>query len=128
MGGKKKMNKIICLLCKKEVVLKKAFKQKFCCQKCRNKYYYDTHPEVYKKLSQKRKNKLYGSPVIRSHFLNFYVIPIIKKKFGEKCAICSSKDRLEVHHTDYEHPTIYNMFLLCKKCHEGVHHSCLKVF
>jgi 5-methylcytosine-specific restriction endonuclease McrA len=46
------------------------------------------------------------------------------RRFEEKCAICSSKEELNVHHRTYENlgcESESDLTLLCKSCHELFH-------
>lgn len=36
-----------------------------------------------------------------------------------KCAACGNAEDLEIHHNKYEGATIYDLDLLCSKCHRG---------
>lgn len=43
---------------------------------------------------------------------------------GRKCQLCSSRERLNVHHNTYErlgHEADTDLFVLCKPCHERFH-------
>lgn len=44
--------------------------------------------------------------------------------WNHRCAICNSKERVEVHHRTYERrgeELINDCIVLCHKCHENVH-------
>jgi hypothetical protein len=48
----------------------------------------------------------------------------IKEKYGSKCAICNSSNKLNVHHRTYEnlyHEKDEDLICLCNKCHSKFH-------
>lgn len=51
-----------------------------------------------------------------------------QKYLQEKCAICDSRELLEVHHIDQDRTNNYpdNLITLCKECHQRVHHQSLQ--
>jgi len=42
-----------------------------------------------------------------------------KLKMADKCEVCGSIEKLEIHHNDYDNP--YNILTLCQKCHREIH-------
>ena len=51
-----------------------------------------------------------------------------KERDGNKCVLCSSKERLEVHHSSYEHRgrdhyEIDDIVTLCHECHSKYHNK-----
>lgn len=46
------------------------------------------------------------------------------RRAGNKCQLCSSRIRLEVHHNSYEHlwdETEQDVVVLCRRCHAKFH-------
>jgi 5-methylcytosine-specific restriction endonuclease McrA len=50
----------------------------------------------------------------------------IREKYEDRCVICNSSSRLEVHHMNYKGKTLHDpryLVLLCKKCHVRMHQA-----
>ena len=52
-----------------------------------------------------------------------YVWQAISIKREIKCEKCGAMEKLELHHKTYEKPTIYDLEILCEKCHRGINNS-----
>ena len=99
--------------------------QKYCSKKCRTRkshltYYSRNKQEIIKKAKEYKLEVLEG---INADFWRTYVIPVVKKRDGDKCVNCSSKRNLEVHHKEVnvDCPTIKDLVTLCKSCHRKEH-------
>lgn len=79
---------------------------------------YENYPE-YDKINFERKG-------INRWWFQQKIVPLIRMIKGNKCENCDSDKNIDVHHTDYDIWTINTLFLLCKKCHVGVHRGLIK--
>jgi len=54
----------------------------------------------------------------------------IRRRLGNKCGICGSREQLEIHHlvplSRGGRPDIKNCILLCKECHKQVDDTLLR--
>ena len=93
--------------------------------------YNKEHPEINQKAKRKwaKKHPQYAATWIKRYRQNHpeSSIKIKSYKYARKnhlrdikCSKCSSTDRLEFHHTNYEKN---EGFTLCRKCHDKIHHS-----
>ena len=48
---------------------------------------------------------------------------IIREMYNKKCAYCGSKNKLHIHHINYDssNNAISNLCLLCAECHSDLH-------
>ena len=134
---------IKCLNCRKKFV-KKSKIHKYCSKKCADIYYTKTHPEVRKKAwrkynkthreeQQKRSRKYYYEnkekqlDYRRKHRLGNNArtrAKLVAKKYLERvCYFCNSKERVEVHHKDFNpfNNKPENLIYLCSVCHGKEH-------
>ncbi len=58
---------------------------------------------------------------VNSQFWNVIVVPTILRLREERCEICGSNEKLDVHHTSYEIQTIETLKVLCRQCHMDQH-------
>lgn len=124
-----------CKNCKKEFINAKDI-QEFCCDNCKQKYYYLNHRKerINKQLEYYNKNKDKISkyqierienirknetdPRNKIYTIRHKLTPKIKKI---KCEICGDTKNLSRHHWRYDKPKLISV--LCKECHNAQHHK-----
>jgi 5-methylcytosine-specific restriction endonuclease McrA len=52
-------------------------------------------------------------------YFKMLVVSTMAKKRDIKCSLCGSHHNLELHHTSYKNPTIYDLEILCSVCHRN---------
>ena len=63
---------------------------------------------------------------LNSEFWRKFVRPRVLEIKGNVCEMCSSKGKVDVHHTNYELQTIHTLKVLCRKCHKKLHKTGVK--
>lgn len=82
---------------------------KFCCRKHKELNHHVTKIHIKPEYKLKRK--------VRENTKRY------KVKLGDKCSLCGSTEKLELHHKDYNSTAKENCELLCRKCHRQVRHG-----
>lgn len=82
------------------------------------------HKEWYEIVSQHIRNMPYADFLQTKYWKA--ICQQVKFKYGSTCAMCHSKENLNVHHRTYknhgkEHVCLNDMICLCKKCHSNFH-------
>ena len=102
----------ILMKCRKDYIKFKEIKDNYCCDECSDNYTSEksnTNVDYYEYLKTDKWK------VVRRLALDYA---------GHKCQLCSSKERLNVHHNNYlnlGNETLKDVVVLCRKCHEKFH-------
>jgi len=119
-----------CLQCGKPFKQCRNKTKRFCCEKCRSKYYFKNYYGDNKQLIidnvKERERKLYGVEEEFTHkkriraLTNFHYI-----KRGI-CMVCGKISETDFHHGNSDSISrIYNIkevIEVCKECHQKIHH------
>lgn len=60
---------------------------------------------------------------ISKEFWTTIIRPLLLKMHNHKCQLCGQKNKLDIHHTNYNDFTIKSLMVVCKKCHNHIHLS-----
>lgn len=67
--------------------------------------------------------KMFDELGVNRSFYQSFIIPGVKRIKGNKCEVCGSTQKLEVHHSSKELINIDTLKLLCHVCHQKEHKS-----
>lgn len=93
-------------------------------------YTFKHEDKKYKEFMENR-NKKMSKEKIRMNYANYLLTDhwkelrkVILNRDDNKCQLCSSKERLEVHHNTYENvgnEKLTDLITLCRYCHSNFH-------